>query len=144
MGMVYTWLAVAVLAIVVEVIVPGLVAIWFVPSALVAMLLSFISVPVGIQIVAFLVASVVFIFLSRKFISIKGQKNKTNIDAVVGERCIVTERIDNIHGTGKVKLNGMDWTARTHDETIYEVDEIVFVDRVEGVKLIVKKQKIII
>ena len=101
MGMVYTWLAVAVLAIVVEVIVPGLVAIWFVPSALVAMLLSFISVPVGIQIVAFLVASVVFIFLSRKFISIKGQKNKTNIDAVVGERCIVTERIDNIHGTGK-------------------------------------------
>ena len=139
MGMVYTWLAVAVLAIVVEVIVPGLVAIWFVPSALVAMLLSFISVPVGIQIVAFLVASVVFIFLSRKFISIKGQKNKTNIDAVVGERCIVTERIDNIHGTGKVKLNGMDWTARTHDETIYEVDEIVFVDRVEGVKLIVKK-----
>ena len=144
MGMVYTWLAGAVLAIVVEVIVPGLVAIWFVPSALVAMLLSFISVPVGIQIVAFLVASVVFIFLSRKFISIKGQKNKTNIDAVVGERCIVTERIDNIHGTGKVKLNGMDWTARTHDETIYEVDEIVFVDRVEGVKLIVKKQKIII
>ena len=139
MGMVYTWLAGAVLAIVVEVIVPGLVAIWFVPSALVAMLLSFISVPVGIQIVAFLVASVVFIFLSRKFISIKGQKNKTNIDAVVGERCIVTERIDNIHGTGKVKLNGMDWTARTHDETIYEVDEIVFVDRVEGVKLIVKK-----
>ena len=139
MGMVYTWLAVAVIAIVVEVIVPGLVAIWFVPSALVAMLLSFISVPVGIQIVAFLVASVVFIFLSRKFISIKGQKNKTNIDAVVGERCIVTERIDNIHGTGKVKLNGMDWTARTHDETIYEVDEIVFVDRVEGVKLIVKK-----
>ena len=44
MGMVYTWLAVIVIAIVVEVIVPGLVSIWFVPSALVAMLLSFASI----------------------------------------------------------------------------------------------------
>ena len=140
MGMVYTWLAVIVIAIVVEVIVPGLVSIWFVPSALVAMLLSFASVPVVVQIVVFLLASVAFIFLSRKFICSRNKNTKTNIDAVVGERCIVTEKIDNIHGTGKVKLNGMDWTARSSDEAIlYEIDDIVFVDRVEGVKLIVKK-----
>ena len=139
MGMVYTWLAVAVIAIVVEVIVPGLVAIWFVPSALIAMLLSFMSVPVALQIVVFLLASVGFVFISRKYICVKGKKTKTNVDAVIGKRCIVTEKIDNIHGTGKVKLNGMDWTARSCDEALYEVDEIVFVDRVEGVKLIVKK-----
>ena len=52
----------------------------------------------------------------------------------------MTERIDNIHSTGKVRLGGMDWSARSLDsDVLYEVDDIVYVDRVEGVKLIVKK-----
>lgn len=138
--MVYAWLAVMVIAIVVEVIVPGLVSIWFVPSALIAMLLSFLSVPVILQVTVFLITSIIFIFLSRKFIGTSKKDTRTNIDSVIGERCIVTERIDNIHSTGKVRLGGMDWSARSLDsDVLYEVDDIVYVDRVEGVKLIVKK-----
>ena len=138
--MVYAWLAVMVIAIVVEVIVPGLVSIWFVPSALIAMLLSFLSVPVILQVTVFLITSIIFIFLSRKFIGTSKKDTRTNIDSVIGERCIVTERIDNIHSTGKVRLGGMDWSARSLDSgVLYEVDDIVYVDRVEGVKLIVKK-----
>ena len=79
------------------------------------------------------------IFLSKKFIGTSKKETRTNIDSIIGERCIVTEKIDNIHGTGKVRLNGMDWSARSADsDTLYEVDDIVYVDRVEGVKLIVK------
>ena len=138
--MVYAWLAVMVIAIVVEVIVPGLVSIWFVPSALIAMLLSFLSVPVILQVTVFLITSIIFIFLSRKFIGTSKKDTRTNIDSVIGERCIVTERIDNIHSTGKVRLGGMDWSARSLDSgVLYEVDDIVYVDSVEGVKLIVKK-----
>ena len=138
--MVYGWLAVMVAAIIVEVIVPGLVSIWFVPSALVAMILAFFNVPVIIQVAVFLVASALCIFLSRKYIGTGKKETRTNIDSVIGEHCIVTEKIDNIHATGKVKLNGMDWSARSVDsEIVYEIDDIVYVDRVEGVKLIVKK-----
>lgn len=138
--MVYFWLAVVVIAIIVEVVVPSLVSIWFVPAALIAMLLASLSVPVIIQVIVFLVSSIIFIFLSRKFIGSSRKDTRTNIDSVIGERCIVTEKIDNIHATGKVKLNGMDWSARSaNSETLYEVDDIVYVDRVEGVKLIVKK-----
>ena len=137
--MVYFWLAVAVIAIIVEVIVPSLVSIWFVPAALIAMILEALSVPVIVQVVAFLILSIISIFLSKKFIGTSKKETRTNIDSVVGERCIVTEKIDNIHGTGKVRLNGMDWSARSADsDTLYEVDDIVYVDRVEGVKLIVK------
>ena len=137
--MVYFWLAVAVIAIIVEVIVPSLVSIWFVPAALIAMILEALSVPVVVQVVAFLILSIISIFLSKKFIGTSKKETRTNIDSVVGERCIVTEKIDNIHGTGKVRLNGMDWSARSADsDTLYEVDDIVYVDRVEGVKLIVK------
>ena len=137
--MVYFWLAVAVIAIIVEVIVPSLVSIWFVPAALIAMILEALSVPVIVQVVAFLILSIISIFLSKKFIGTSKKETRTNIDSVIGERCIVTEKIDNIHGTGKVRLNGMDWSARSaHSDTLYEVDDIVYVDRVEGVKLIVK------
>ena len=137
--MVYFWLAVAVIAIIVEAIVPSLVSIWFVPAALIAMILEALSVPVIVQVVAFLILSIISIFLSKKFIGTSKKETRTNIDSVVGERCIVTEKIDNIHGTGKVRLNGMDWSARSADsDTLYEVDDIVYVDRVEGVKLIVK------
>ena len=139
MIMIYAWLCVVVIAIVVEVAVPGLVSIWFVPSALLAMLLSLFDVPVVVQIIVFLVASAIFVFLSRKFIGRK-KETKTNIDAAIGQKCIVTERIDNIRATGKVKLNGMDWTARAVEENmIFEIDDIVVVDTIEGVKLIVKK-----
>ena len=138
--MVYFWLAVMVIAIIVEVIVPSLVSIWFVPSALIAMVLSFFFDNIVVQVIVFLIASIIFIFLSRKFIGKAKKSARTNIDSLIGERCIVTEKIDNIHSTGKVKLNGMDWTARSVDSNaFYEVDDIVYVDRVEGVKLIVKK-----
>ena len=138
--MVYLWLAVAIVAIIVEAIVPGLVSIWFVPSAVIAMILSFLSVPVILQVIVFLILSVVFVFFSRKFIGTLKKEARTNIDSLIGERCIVTEKIDNVHATGKVKINGMDWSARAvYSDAVYEVDDVVYVDRVEGVKLIVKK-----
>lgn len=136
--MVCTWLGVVIVAIIVEMIVPGLVAIWFVPSALIAMLLAAFKLPIPIQIIVFLVLSVLFIFLSRKLFSGK-KRTRTNIDAVIGSRCVVTEKINNLAGSGKVKLNGMDWTARASDETSeYDIGDIVTVTAVEGVKLIIK------
>ena len=137
--MIYFWLAVIVIAIVVEIIVPGLVSIWFVPSALIAMLLECFHVPIAVQVILFLILSAVFIFLARRFFKPK-KDSKTNIDSLIGEKCVVTERIDNIHNSGKAKLRGMDWTARSTDENIIiEVGEIVTISSIEGVKLIVKK-----
>ncbi len=137
--MIYAWFAVVVLAVIVEIIVPGLVAIWFVPSALVSMLLEILNVPVVVQVIVFLLLSVLFVFLSRKFFGAK-KRTKTNIDSVIEKKAVVLERIDNIHGTGKVKLDGMEWTARAVEDTLfYDVDDVVVVERVEGVKLIVKK-----
>lgn len=137
--MLYFWLSVIVIAIIVEIIVPGLVSIWFVPSALIAMLLECFNVPIAVQIILFLILSAVFIFLARKFFKPK-KDSKTNIDSLIGEKCVVTENIDNIHNSGKVKLRGMDWTARSTDENLtFEVGEIVVVSAIEGVKLIVEK-----
>lgn len=138
--MIYVWLAIIVISIIVEIIIPGLVSIWFVPSALIAIILDLCSVPVPVQILFFLILSVACIFLAKVFFKQK-KNSKTNIDAIIGEKCVVTEKINNIHNQGKVKLRGMDWTARSiNDDTGYNVGEIVVVRSVEGVKLIVEKQ----
>lgn len=136
--MIYAWFAVIVIAVVVEIVVPGLVAIWFVPSALVSMVLELLGVPVAVQVVVFLILSVLSIFLSRKFFA--GRKRaRTNIDSVIEKKAVVLEKIDNVHGTGKVKLDGMEWTARAIDDAVsFDVGDVVIVERVEGVKLIVK------
>lgn len=139
--MIYVWLAVIVIAVIIEVVIPGLISIWFVPAALVSILLEFCGVPIPVQILSFLILSVLCIFLTRKF-SRHGKNQKTNIDAVIGEKCVVTEKIDNIHNLGKVQFHGMDWTARSINENEnYDTGDIVVVRAVEGVKLIVEKQQ---
>ena len=65
---------------------------------------------------------------------------ETNIEAIVGERCVVTEKIDNYAGCGQVRVNGQSWSARGALEgDIFEVGEALYIVAVEGVKLICKK-----
>ena len=64
---------------------------------------------------------------------------ETNIEAIVGERCVVTERIDNYAGCGQVRVNGQSWSARGALEgDSFEVGEVLYIVAVEGVKLICK------
>lgn len=54
---------------------------------------------------------------------------------------MVAERINNLDGTGKVKLNDVFWTARSEDGSIIEQGAVVQIVRVDGVKLIVKMKE---
>ena len=60
------------------------------------------------------------------------------MDDLVGKEAKVTEKIDNLNQTGRVVLNGMDWSARTTIGGTIDVDTIVKVVEVQGVKLIVE------
>ena len=108
---------------------------------LVALIAAMCGAGIVIQIVLFLVVSLVLLFFTRPFAVRFLNKDtlKTNVDRVVGMEGVVTEEISNLAGTGKVSIGGNMWTARTENEggTI-PVDAVVTVLRVEGVKLIVK------
>ncbi len=139
----YIWLGVLALAVIVEALTFTLVSIWFVPGALVAMVLSFFStVELWVQIVVFLTVSLLLMIflkpLTDKFLI--GKRVATNADAVIGEEAIVTEAIHNIQSRGQVKVKGQYWTARAADNnTTYDVGDILHVIAIEGVKLICKK-----
>lgn len=71
----------------------------------------------------------------------KGVKKRgNNIDYIVGEKCVVTETINNFAGCGQARVNGQIWSARgSCDSDVFEVGELLTVVAVEGVKLICKK-----
>ena len=135
------WLIALVVFLVIEAATLGLAAIWFAGGALVALIAAMCGAGIVIQIVLFLVVSLVLLFFTRPLAVRFLNKDtlKTNVDRVVGMEGVVTEEISNLAGTGKVSLGGNIWTARTENEggTI-PVDAVVTVLRVEGVKLIVK------
>lgn len=135
------WLIALVVFLVIEAATFGLATIWFAGGALVALIAAMCGAGIVIQIVLFLVVSLVLLFFTRPLAVRFLNKDtlKTNVDRVVGMEGVVTEEISNLAGTGKVSLGGNVWTARTENEggTI-PVDAVVTVLRVEGVKLIVK------
>ena len=141
--MIFVWLGVIVASVVVEALTVELVSIWFLPSALAALILSFFNVEMWIQILVFIVGFVIMflIFKLWLFRYIKPKKVPTNADSLIGETATVTEDIDNLSEKGTVKIRGLVWTARSSsDEISIEKGKHVKVDEIRGNKLIVSEE----
>lgn len=62
------------------------------------------------------------------------------IDTIVGEKCVVTETIDNFAGCGQVRVKGQLWSARgLFDDDIFEQGENLRIVAIEGVRAVCKK-----
>lgn len=136
----FIWLAVAVIAAVVEAAVPALVSIWFVPGSLLALVASLLGGPLWLQMALFVGATVLAIAFTRP-LARRLQKNgptSTNADRVLGATAVVTEEVNNLLGQGRVTVMGNSWAARTlSPEGSLSPGQEVTVVRIEGVKLIV-------
>lgn len=134
------WLIVLIIMIVIEIATMGLATIWFAGGAVVAFLLALFQVPFKIQLVVFLVVSFVLLFATRplamKHLNIK--RTKTNVDELVGKHAVVLQEINNLKGEGQILLNGIEWTARSADESIIPKDTEVELVEIKGVKAFVK------
>lgn len=126
--------------IVMEIISLGLTTIWFGIGAVGAAIVAWIGYGIWVQILMFtllsLISMAVFRPIAMKYLN--KEKEKTNIDGVVGKTVVVTKEINNELATGEVQLNGMSWTARSESGRVIPEEERVTVVSVEGVKLIVK------
>lgn len=140
-SMVSAWLVALIAFLVVEGLVPGLVSIWFALGSLAALIAALLHAPLWLQIVWFFVVSIAALILTRplakKYINSRAQP--TNFDMIIGKECVVTETVDNLRGTGAAAVGGKVWTARADDPSeIIKKDSIAIIDRIEGVKLIIK------
>lgn len=137
----YIWVAVIVVSVIAEALSASLVAIWFMPSAIIAMILAFCKVPIYLQVIIFLVLSVLFILFSRKIFrkTLHAKPIPTNADSLIGTEAVVCEKISNLDAKGLVKIRGQIWSARSADGDIIDAGETVSIISIEGVKLICRK-----
>ena len=137
------WLLIAAVFIITEIISLGLTSIWFAGGAIISAVLCWLGFNIYVQVIAFLIASVVLVIATRPMVK-KYLTNKieaTNVESYIGKEAVVIEDIHNIKGTGAVFFNGIEWTARSIDENIIPKDTEVVIKEVKGVKLIVESKR---
>lgn len=139
--MTYIWVGLLAAFIIAEAATAQLVTIWFAIGAFCAFICSFFTESLVIQIVVFISVSAVALVLTRPVVRklTELKKEPTNADMYIGAEGIVFEEINNMEASGLVKVKGSMWTARSSDgSTVIPAGECVTVERIEGVKLIVK------
>ena len=139
---IFLWLALFVVFLIVEAGTVALVSIWFALGALAALVSCALGAEMWLQITVFLVVSLVLLALLWKRVRSKLTTTKTNVDSVIGAEGYVTEAIDNLSYTGRVKLGGITWAARSTSGAGIPVGTLVKVERIEGVKVFVSPAKV--
>ena len=144
--MIIFWMTLIVIAIIVEALTTALTSIWFAGGALIALAVAAMNGHVVLQIILFFTVSLILLLFTRPLVMKYFNKNRTrtNSESIIGRKGIVTEEIDNLHATGTVTVDGLEWSARSFqpDEKI-KTETVVEILSIDGVKLIVKEEKIL-
>ncbi len=139
---IWIWLGLLVVFIVFELATTSLTTIWFAGGALIALILAIAGAPLPVQIVLFVVVSLVLLFFTRPLLTkvFKVGTTKTNVESLVGMKAKVIVEIDNNKDMGYAVVNGQEWTARAADDSdVIPEETMVEIVGISGVKLIVKR-----
>lgn len=135
------WLALLIVFAITEGVTVALVSIWFMGGALAALIAALCGAELWVQVVLFFTVSILLLLCLRPLSKrlIKQKKVATNADSNIGKEAVVTEHIDNLQGSGAVRISGVEWSARSADGSEIEKGAVVRVLRIEGVKVCVER-----
>ena len=136
------WLILMAALLVIELCTLGLTTIWFAAGALAAFIAATLGGPLWLSITLFVVVSLVLLIFTRPVATkyLNSKTTKTNAESIVGQTAKVTIAIDNLEPSGQVVIGGMEWTARsTQDSVKIPEGTLVTVEGISGVKLIVRE-----
>lgn len=133
------WIIIILFLTILEICTVGLVSIWFIASAVVSLILSFLTDNFMIQFAVFVVLGIILLITTRPILTklIKPKKSSTNLDRVIGMTGVVTQDILK-NEVGEVKVDGKKWSAISKKEI--KIGEEVIIRNIDGVKLIVEKE----
>jgi membrane protein implicated in regulation of membrane protease activity len=135
----WIWVALVIIFALIEVFTLGLTTVWFAIAALVMVFLSFIQIPLTVQILIFLAIATLLLIFTRPLAikKFKMGQEKTNVDSLIGKHALVVKTIGEFE-RGEVKINGLIWSARSEDNTEITEGSKCEILRIEGVQLIVR------
>ena len=140
-NMTFIWVAAIIVFIVIEIFTQGLTSIWFAGGALGGCLAAMAGAGPLVQVIIFIIVSIILIIATRPFKKRMDEKiQKTNVETVIGKVAIVEEEILP-EQTGRVRLDGKIWTARSNVRESIFAGERVVVKSIQGVTLTVERQK---
>ena len=129
------WLGVLAVLLVIEGLTTALTTIWFAGGALAAAIAAGIGMGIVPQVLLFFTRPAA-LKLMRK------DTEKTNVEGLLGKKAVVIQKINNLAQTGQVRINDIEWMARTSDDSVtIPVDTVVIIKAVHGVKLIVEPKE---
>ncbi|MBQ8522166.1 MAG: NfeD family protein [Clostridia bacterium] len=138
----WIWGIVTAIALVVEFLTSDLITVWFAAGGLITLLVVALapSIPIVWQFVIFVGVSVVLLLCTRKICLklLRGDNVKTNTDALIGKRFVVSEIQENYT---YYKINGVLWQVFAVDGESLEIGAEFEICEIKGNKLIAKKVK---
>ncbi|MBP5797833.1 MAG: NfeD family protein [Bacteroidales bacterium] len=136
------WLIIAFALVIFEICSATFGAICFAIGAGFSALVAGLGLDLTWQIIVFAVVSLLtFIFLRpfmMRFLDRNAKDVKTNADALLGRKAIVSERIDAAQHTGRVAVDGDDWKAVSADGAVIEKGAEVTIVKMDSIILTVK------
>ena len=136
----WLWAGIAIASVILEIAtVSALVSIWFAFGALVAMIIAIFNNTFWLQMVVFLVVSLVLALALRPLTTklLRGTAIPTNADRLIGQRKTLREAVTTEMGT--LKAGGLIWNVLSNDGKPIEEGTEVEILAMDGNKLIVKK-----
>jgi membrane protein implicated in regulation of membrane protease activity len=135
----WIWVALTIVFALVEVCTLGLTTVWFALAALIMAFLSFLPIPLPVQVLIFLAISAALLCFTRPLAvkKFKTGREKTNVDSLIGKHALVIKKIGEFE-KGEVKLAGQIWSACSADNTEISEGTVGEVARIEGVRAVVR------
>ena len=144
MEMWHIWLIVALVFLILEIFTTGIAVICFSFGAIGSCIAALCGGNINWQVIIFAIVTLLsFIFIRPMLIKLfykKGKNEiKTNADALIGRKGIVSEAINPATGEGRVKVDGDDWKAVSADEQPIEMGARVEILKLDSVIVTVKR-----
>ncbi|MBR1529096.1 MAG: NfeD family protein [Oscillospiraceae bacterium] len=133
-GYLMLWAVVLIAAVIAEAVTLQLVTIWFAAGAVAAVIAACMGMPLITQVILFTVVSALLLCVTRPLIKKLQVKDvlPTNADGEVGKIAVVTETVSNEKNTGRVRIGGVYWKARSFDGNLYPEGTNVCVEKISG------------
>lgn len=140
---IYFWAGVFLLALIIELIEPQLVSIWFCGGALISFILALLNVHLLIQAGVFVVVSAILLVLSFKFFR-KSILNRptipTNADSMIDQEILLLSDVSKT-ATGSGLFKDVQWKVIVDEDITLTKDDIAIIKGIKGNRLIVTKKE---
>lgn len=139
----HIWIIIALVFVIIEMFTSGFAVMCISIGCLFGAVASAIDWELKWQLLVFAIGTALAFMTVRplvyKFFYNKSHEVKTNMDALVGRKALVTERIEGELHPGRVKVDGDDWKAVSLEAEAIEVGEAVEITALNSVIVTVKK-----